>query len=110
MAKVDEAQARGTSLGGVFEIQVLNLPVGLGTHVHRDRRLDARLAQALISIQAVKGVEIGRHLKLPAVSVARSKTRSSITGRHRRIELRGFTAKRISPEGSRAASRQDSRS
>ena len=65
MAKVDEAQARGTSLGGVFEIQVLKLPVGLGTHIHWDRRLDARLAQALISIQAVKGVEIG-----PAFEIA----------------------------------------
>ncbi len=65
MAKIDEAQARGTSLGGVFEIQVLNVPVGLGTHVHWDRRLDARLAQALVSIQAIKGVEIG-----PAFEIA----------------------------------------
>jgi chorismate synthase len=66
MAKVDEAQARGTSLGGVFEVQILNAPIGLGTHVHWDRRLDGRLAQALVSIQAVKGVEIG-----PAFEVAR---------------------------------------
>jgi len=66
MAKVDEAQARGTSLGGVFEVQVLDVPVGLGSHVHWDRRLDGRLAQALMSIQAVKGVEIG-----PAFEVAR---------------------------------------
>ena len=56
---VDEVQANGTSLGGVFEVQVLNLPVGLGTHVHWDRRLDGRLAQALMSIQAIKGVECG---------------------------------------------------
>ncbi len=65
MAKVDAAQARGTSVGGVFEVRVLNAPVGLGSHVHWDRRLDGRLAQALISIQAVKGVEIG-----PAFDVA----------------------------------------
>ena len=59
LAKVDEARARGTSLGGVFEVQVVNPPVGLGSHAHWDRRLDGRLAQALMSIQAIKGVEIG---------------------------------------------------
>ena len=66
MAKVDEAQARGTSLGGVFEVRVLDVPVGLGSHVHWDTRLDGRLAQALMSIQAIKGVEIG-----PAFEAAR---------------------------------------
>jgi chorismate synthase len=66
MAKVDEAQARGTSVGGVFEVLALGVPVGLGTHVHWDLRLDGRLAQALMSIQAIKGVEIG-----PAFEVAR---------------------------------------
>lgn len=66
MSKIDEAQARGTSLGGVFEVQVLNVPVGLGSHVHWDNRLDGRLARALMSIQAIKGVEIG-----PAFEVAR---------------------------------------
>ncbi len=59
MAKVDEARARGTSLGGVFEVMVENPPVGLGSYVHWDRRLDGRLAQAIMSIQAIKGVEIG---------------------------------------------------
>jgi chorismate synthase len=59
MARVDEAQERGTSLGGVFEVLALGVPVGLGTHVHWDLRLDGRLAQALMSIQAIKGVEIG---------------------------------------------------
>jgi chorismate synthase len=66
MARVDEAQVRGTSLGGVFEVVALDVPVGLGTHVHWDRRLDGRLTQALMSIQAIKGVEIG-----PAFEVAR---------------------------------------
>ena len=66
MTKVDEAQAQGTSLGGVFEVMVLDVPVGLGSHVHWDVRLDGRLAQALMSIQAVKGVEIG-----PAFEMAR---------------------------------------
>lgn len=67
MGKIDEAQARGTSLGGVFEVVALNVPAGLGTHVHWDLRLDGRFAQALMSIQAVKGVEIG-----PAFDVARA--------------------------------------
>ncbi|HWT79320.1 MAG TPA: chorismate synthase, partial [Candidatus Methylomirabilis sp.] len=58
-AKVDEARARGTSLGGVFEILVVDPPAGLGSYVHWDQRLDGRLAQALMSIQAIKGVEIG---------------------------------------------------
>jgi len=59
MAKVDEARARGTSLGGVFEVLVVDPPLGLGSYVHWDHRLDGRLAQALMSIQAIKGVEIG---------------------------------------------------
>jgi chorismate synthase len=59
MARVDEARAKGTSLGGVFEVVVVNPPVGLGSYAHWDRRLDGRLAQALMSIQAIKGVEIG---------------------------------------------------
>jgi chorismate synthase len=56
---IDEARARGTSLGGVFEVVVTGVPVGLGSHVHWDRKLDGRLAQALMSIQAIKGVEVG---------------------------------------------------
>jgi chorismate synthase len=59
MAKVDQARARGTSVGGVFEILVVDPPVGLGSYVQWDRRLDGRLAQALMSIQAIKGVEVG---------------------------------------------------
>ena len=58
-ARIDEARAAGDSLGGLFVVVALGLPVGLGSHVHWDRRLDGRLAQALMSIQAVKGVEIG---------------------------------------------------
>ena len=56
---IDEARARGTSLGGIFEVVVIGAPVGLGSHVHWDRKLDGRLAQALMSIQAIKGVEVG---------------------------------------------------
>jgi len=57
--EIDRAKADGDSLGGVFEILVTGLPVGLGSHAHYDRRLDGRLAQGLMSIQAVKGVEVG---------------------------------------------------
>lgn len=56
---IDKAKAAGDSLGGVVEVAVLGLPVGLGSHVHWDRRLDGRLAGALMSIQAFKGVEVG---------------------------------------------------
>ena len=56
---IDECKARGDTLGGVFEVVALGVPPGLGSHAHWDRKLDARLARALISIQAIKGVEIG---------------------------------------------------
>lgn len=57
--EVDRARDDGDSLGGVFEVAAYGLPAGLGSHVHWDRRLDGRLAAAVMSIQAVKGVEIG---------------------------------------------------
>lgn len=57
--EVDEARAAGDTLGGVFEVVARGVPVGLGSHVAWDTRLDGRLAQALMSIQAIKGVEIG---------------------------------------------------
>ncbi len=56
---VDAARERGDSLGGVFRVFVTGLPPGLGSHIQWDRRLDGRLAQALMSIQAIKGVEVG---------------------------------------------------
>jgi len=59
MRKIDEARSAGDSLGGVFEVMVSGAPVGLGSHVHWDRKLDGRLAAALMSIQAIKGVEVG---------------------------------------------------
>jgi chorismate synthase len=59
MRKIDGARTAGDSLGGVFEVMVIGVPVGLGSHVHWDRKLDGKLAAALMSIQAIKGVEIG---------------------------------------------------
>jgi chorismate synthase len=56
---VDEAYRTGDTVGGVFEVIAHNVPPGLGSHISWDARLDGRLAQAVVSIQAVKGVEIG---------------------------------------------------
>ncbi len=59
VAEVDRAHADGDTLGGVVEVVAHGLPPGLGSHAHWDRRLDARLAGALMGIQAIKGVEVG---------------------------------------------------
>ncbi|WP_374456727.1 chorismate synthase [Nocardioides sp.] len=59
VARIDQAHKDGDTLGGVVEVVVHGLPPGLGSHVHWDRRLDARLAGALMGIQAIKGVEVG---------------------------------------------------
>ncbi|UCR89581.1 chorismate synthase [Mycetocola spongiae] len=57
--EVDDTKKNGDTVGGVVEVLAYNLPPGLGSHVHWDRRLDAQLAQAIMGIQAIKGVEIG---------------------------------------------------
>lgn len=59
ITRIDEAKRAGNTLGGICEVIVTGLPVGLGSHVSWDRKLDGRLAAALMSIPAVKGVEIG---------------------------------------------------
>jgi chorismate synthase len=59
IAEIDEARRAGDTLGGVVEVLAYGLPPGLGSHTHGDRRLDARLAAALMGIQAIKGVELG---------------------------------------------------
>jgi chorismate synthase len=56
---IDAAKAAGDTLGGVVEVQVIGCPPGLGSYTHWDRKLDARLAMALMSLQAIKGVEVG---------------------------------------------------
>lgn len=71
-AAIDQARQAGDSLGGIFVVTALGVPVGLGSYVHWDRRLDARLAAAFISIPAVKGVEIGpafENARLPGTRV-----------------------------------------
>ncbi|WP_344290035.1 chorismate synthase [Streptomyces synnematoformans] len=59
VAEIDQAHKDGDTLGGVVEVVAYGVPVGLGSHVHWDRRLDSRLAGALMGIQAIKGVELG---------------------------------------------------
>ena len=59
IAEIEAAHKDGDTLGGVVEVIAYNVPVGLGSHVHWDRRLDSRLAGALMGIQAIKGVELG---------------------------------------------------
>ena len=59
IAEIENAHKDGDTLGGVVEVIAFNVPVGLGSHVHWDRRLDSRLAAALMGIQAIKGVELG---------------------------------------------------
>jgi chorismate synthase len=61
-AVVDEAYRTGDTVGGIFEVRAHSLPIGLGSHITWDSRLDGKLAQAIVSMQAVKGVEIGYSL------------------------------------------------
>ena len=66
VARIDQAHKDGDTLGGVVEVLAYGLPPGLGSHVHWDRRLDSRLAGALMGIQAIKGVEVGDGFELAA--------------------------------------------
>jgi chorismate synthase len=59
IAAIDEAKAAGDSVGGIFEVIATGVPIGLGSHVQWDRRLDGKIAQAIMSINAVKGEEFG---------------------------------------------------
>ncbi len=71
-AKIREAKEAGDTLGGIFEVVVTGAPVGLGSHIQWDRRLDARLAGAMTSIQAIKGVEFGEGFGYAALPGSRA--------------------------------------
>ncbi|UCZ54779.1 chorismate synthase [Bacillus shivajii] len=58
-AAIDQAKKDGDSIGGIVEVVATNVPVGLGSHVHYDRKLDGKIAQAVMSINAFKGIEVG---------------------------------------------------
>ncbi|HEX7363812.1 MAG TPA: chorismate synthase [Dehalococcoidia bacterium] len=67
IAAIDEAKANGDTLGGIFEVIASGVPVGLGSHVQWDRRLNGQIAQVVASIPAVKGVEIGMGFAITAI-------------------------------------------
>ena len=88
--EIDRAMAERDTLGGVFEVLAYGCPPGLGSHVHYDRKLDARLALALMSIQSVKGVEVGEGF---AVAAKRgSRAQDEIVLRGGRLSRRGTRA------------------
>jgi chorismate synthase len=93
MAEVDAARRDGDTLGGVVEVVVHGLPPGLGSHAHWDRRLDSRLAAALMGIQAIKGVEVGDGFAVAAVrgSLAQDEIEPTPTGVRRRSGHSGGT-------------------
>jgi chorismate synthase len=93
IAEVDAAKDAGDTLGGVVEVVVHGLPPGLGSHVHWDRRLDARLAASLMGIQAIKGVEVGDGFELAATpgSAAHDEIEASDNGPRRRTGRSGGT-------------------
>ncbi|MFB6615282.1 chorismate synthase [Streptomyces sp. NPDC085524] len=80
VAEIDQAHKDGDTLGGVVEVLAYGVPVGLGSHVHWDRRLDARLAAALMGIQAIKGVEVGDGFELARVPGSRAHDEMVSTG------------------------------
>ncbi|MBS3611686.1 chorismate synthase, partial [Staphylococcus aureus] len=61
--KIDEAKNEGDSIGGVVQVVVENMPVGVGSYVHYDRKLDGKIAQGVVSINAFKGVSFGEGFK-----------------------------------------------
>ena len=95
--EIDRLRKQNESLGGKFEIRSFGLVPGIGSHVSWSEKLDGRLAQAICSIQSVKGVSLGEAWRSPAGRAPRRTTRSSgprtVAG----------TARRIAPAASKAA-------
>ncbi|HEV7210888.1 MAG TPA: chorismate synthase [Blastococcus sp.] len=86
VAEIDDVRKSGDTLGGVIEVVVHGLPPGLGSHVHWDRRLDSRLAAALMGVQSVKAVEVGDGLET-------ARRRGSVA--HDEIEQEGGRVRRL---------------
>jgi chorismate synthase len=94
---IDRAVREGNSLGGIFEVFVLGLPAGLGSYIQWDRKLDGRLAQALMSIQAIKGVEVGLGFEMSSKFGSegmdeiffRAKSKNTIAGFYRKTNNSG---------------------
>jgi len=93
VAEIDQARRDGDTLGGIVEVVVHGLPPGLGSHVHGDRRLDSRLAGAVMGIQAIKGVELGDGFELARTrgSKAHDEIETGPSGLRRRTGRSGGT-------------------
>ena len=87
--RIDEARAERDTVGGVVEVRATGVPPGLGSYASKEDRLDARLAAAVMGIQAVKGVEIGDGFALAELRGRRRTTRSTARSAARRIEQAG---------------------
>jgi chorismate synthase len=101
-AEVDVALRTGDTVGGIFEVVVHGLPPGVGTHANWDERMDGLLAQSVMSLQAVKAVEIGRGVT--AAESLGSAVHDAI-GYDAASDGKNFPANKITPEASKAASR-----
>lgn len=97
IAAIDDARANGNTLGGVFEVVARGMPVGLGSHVSWDRKLDGRIAGALMSIQAMKGVEIG--MGFAAARLPGSDVHDEIVSDHSQQLTGGYRRKRNNAGG-----------
>ena len=86
---IDEAKASGYTLGGIFEVVAAGVPIGLGSHVSWERRLDGRIAWAMMSINAVKGVEIGTGFALAGLKGSQSHDAIEPLGQNLSLEGRG---------------------
>lgn len=82
MAEIDKARAEGDTLGGIFQLVAIGVPIGLGSHVSWDRKLDGRIARAIMSINAVKGIEVGSGFAFARIkgSQAHGAIEPSLTG------------------------------
>jgi chorismate synthase len=100
---IDRTLREGNSLGGIFEVFVTGAPIGLGSHVQWDRRLEGRLARALMSIQAVKGVEVGLGFEMsmkPGSEVMDEIFYDrKVSGVRRKVDERSSDALRFTPHG-----------
>ena len=99
ISEIEAAHSQGDTLGGVVEVLAFNMPPGLGSHAHWDRRLDARLAGAVMGIQAIKGVELGDGFETATRrgSVSHDEIEKSIDGKNvRRSDRAGGTEGGIS--------------
>lgn len=93
MAAIDEAKANGDSIGGIVEVIVEGMPVGVGSYVHYDRKLDSKLAAAVLSINAFKGVEFG--IGFEAAGKNGSEVHDEIVWDEERLYTRHKQARRI---------------